>query len=344
MTPSHQEFYTPISAKNVTFIHQSVTDNMSRSPSDVFPRAAALDSHSHQRHARVVSVGASSRNGYPTQLSLFVIFEKKAGTIRLADSAVGEVDLYEDNWSVQQASLASAPSISSLAPSRRSRASWDGRGFTKDKGAWARPARFTVPTGGGPPSGSAPARPRTTVEMCVLTRGRQSHIVPHPLPAKLSALPPYRVLYWAAPPAHVAVRVCEPGPDDDPETDPAFLQVVALGEEGIEVQEVPLAQLSERKGKGRAQDPLRAQADAGGAVGLLAAGGHWDRPFYPGLSRSFSTSSYASYDSESSSTMNGHQHKREGIYGWVQRGAEDWRVFWLGDANSALEDDFYDEE
>ena len=79
-------------------------------------------------------------------------------------------------------------------------------------------------------------------------------------------------------------------------------------------------------------------------MGLLAAVGHWDRPFYPGLSRSFSTSSYASYDSESSSTMNGHQHKREGIYGWVQRGAEDWRVFWLGDANSSLDDDFDDEE
>ena len=142
MTPSHQEFYTPISAKNVTFIHQSVSDNMSRSPSDVFPRAAALDSHSHQRHARVVSVGASSRNGYPTQLSLFVIFEKKAGTIRLADSAVGEVDLYEDNWSAQQASLASAPSISSLAPSRRSRASWDGRGFTGTPGRTACGFRF----------------------------------------------------------------------------------------------------------------------------------------------------------------------------------------------------------
>lgn len=199
-----QEFYTPLPAKNVTFVHQSVSDSMSRSPSDIFPRTAALDAQSH-RHTRVVSVGATSRSGYPTQLTLFVIFEKKAGTIRLADSAVGEVDLYEDNWSAQQATLAAAPSVSSLT-SRRSRASWDGRAFMKDKGAWARPARFSVPSGG---SARAPvSSPRTTTQMCAVTRGRQSHIVPHPLPAKLAALPPYRVLYWTSAPAHVTVRVC----------------------------------------------------------------------------------------------------------------------------------------
>ena len=97
------------------------------------------------------------------------------------------------------------------------------------------------------------------------------------------------------------------------------------------------------KGKGRAQEPIKAQADTGGTSGLLATGGHWDQPFYPGLSRSYSTSSYSSYDSEATAG-NGYYHGREGIYGWVQRGAEDWRVFWLGDANSSLDDDFDDEE
>ena len=52
---------------------------------------------------------------YPTQLSLFVIFEKKAGLIRIADSAVGEVELYEESGTLQQ--------LIPPAMARRSRAS-----------------------------------------------------------------------------------------------------------------------------------------------------------------------------------------------------------------------------
>ena len=32
---------------------------------------------------------------------------------------------------------------------------------------------------------------------------------------------------------------------------------------------------------------------------------------------------------------------REGVYGWVQKGAEDYRVIWLGDASA--EDDGFDD-
>ncbi|KAI0751063.1 hypothetical protein C8Q80DRAFT_548731 [Daedaleopsis nitida] len=315
-----KEFYTPTPARSITFIHQSVQDSMSRSPSDVFPRSATIDNSS--RHMRVSSFGGNSRN-YPNQLSLFVVFEKKAGTIRLADSAVGEVELYEDNWSVQQSMLmSSSPSASSLT-TRRSRASWDGRGFMKEKGAWARPVKFDVPGG---------SDRVTFTHMNLLTRGRQSHIIPHPLPAKVSAVPPYRILYWQSTPSSVTVRTCYP---DFPE-DPPFLQIVAMGEEGVEVQEVPLSQLSERKGKGRAQDPARAQSDVGGAAGLLMVGGHWDRPFYPGLSRSYSTSSFDSYASSTLEDESGmpRRERKEGIYGWVQKGAEDWRVIWLGDTSA----------
>ncbi|KAI0832696.1 hypothetical protein BC628DRAFT_1414964 [Trametes gibbosa] len=323
-----KEFYTPLPARSLTFIHQSVQDNMSRSPSDIFPRSAALDTQTH-RHARVSSFGSTVLN-YPTQLSLFVIFEKKAGTIRIADSAVGEVDLYEDNWSAQQTLLNTSPNSNA----RRSRSSWDGRAFTKEKGPWVRPVKFSVP---GPSFQAS-----SSTQLYILTRGRQSHILPHPLPARTAGLPPHRVLHWAsgaAPPHSVAARVCT---SDDPDEAP-FLQVTAFGADGVEVQEVPLAQLSERKGKARAQEPVRAQADIGGAAGLLAVGGHWNRPFFPGLGRSYSTSSYASYDSETSTEEEGDgAGGNEGLYAWVQKGAEDWRVVWLGDG-APQDDDFEDD-
>ncbi|KAH9943197.1 uncharacterized protein BXZ73DRAFT_40085 [Epithele typhae] len=338
-----KEFYTPLPPKSVMFVQQSVADNMSRSPSDIYPRATALDSHV-ARHQRVVSYSAAQlRTNYPTQLTLFVTFDKKAGTIRIADSAVGEIELYEDNWAAQQSALgAQSPSSASSAGGasvRHSRASWDGRAFAKEKAAWARPAHVLIPP--------STARGRST-EMYLLTRGRQSHLVPFPLPSRLAALPPYRVLVWSAPPTHVAVRVCAPEADDPDAVDPnsmdaPFLQVVAFGEDGVEVQEIPLAQLSERKGKGRAQEPLRAQADTGGAAGLLLSGGHWDQPFIPGagLSRSYSTSSYTTDESEEGYPR---RPPQDGLYAWVQKGAEDWRVIWLGDGSADFDDGFEDFE
>ena len=116
------------------------------------------------------------------------------------------------------------------------------------------------------------------------------------------------------------------------------------GEDGVEVQEVPLTQLSERKGKGRAQDPVRTQADVGGTAGLLMVGGHWDRPFYQGgLQRTYSTSSTNTYGSSTLEDEEGRRRLQasEGVYGWVQKGAEDYRVIWLGDAGR--EDDGFDD-
>ena len=80
--------------------------------------------------------------------------------------------------------------------------------------------------------------------------------------------------------------------------------------------------------------------------GMLMVGGHWDRPFYPGLSRSYSTSSFNSYASSTLEDEDWQRSagRREGMYGWVRKGAEDWRVIWLGDASSALDDSFDDDE
>ena len=205
---------------------------------------------------------------YPPQLSLFVIFEKKAGTIRIADAAVGEVDLGDEN------NLHTL--LSPLANARRSRASWDGKAFHKEtKANWTLPTKFIVPGF------------RREQGLYILTRGKQSHIYPHPLPANISVTPAYRTLSWSFSPTYVCPRVCSPLDDS-----PSYLQVIAFGEDGAEVLELPLSSLTENKGKGRAQEPIQAQTDLGGNAGFLCLGGQWDRTAQPMLSRSDSVDTF----------------------------------------------------
>ena len=318
-----QEFYTPLTARSISFVQQSVLDGMSRSSTDVSPRKSRV---SQDRHTRVVSMGPDGFR-YPTQLSLFVIFEKKAGLIRIADSAVGEVELYEESGGLQQL-------LNSPAMARRSRASWDGRGFAKElKGVWVPPVKFDLPSAVGA------SRP-IAQSMYVLTRGRISHIVPHPLPPSVSATPPYRVLVWSSQPASISCRVCTPARDG--ESPPPFLQVVAFGEGGIEVQEVALSSLFqvERKGKRRDDEPVRASVDIGGDTGYLCIGGHWSRPFFA-LTRSASVESYDSGVSGWSdhTALAERLRAHQGIYGWVRKGMEDWRVFWVGGTGAEHDDE-----
>ncbi|CAL1700203.1 unnamed protein product [Somion occarium] len=282
-----KEFYTPLQARSLAFVLQSVQDPMSRSSSDVSPR---LHPNQH-RHSKYLS--------------------KKAGMIRIADAAVGEVDLGDDyNYHTLLSPLAGP--VGTL--SRRSRSSWDGKAFHKEpKAAWSLPTKFVVP-GFGREKG-----------LYLLTRGKQSHIYPHPLPANISVTPSYRTFSWSFVPSYVCPRICKPQ-----DGNPSFLQVVAFGEDGVEVLEVPLSSLTENKGKGKAQEPLHAVADVGGDTGFLCFGGHWDiSSSQPVLVRSDST---ASTDSEDDGVLNQATALREeaGIYGWVRRGHEDWRVFWVG--------------
>lgn len=299
---------------------------MSRSPSDVTPRARGHAT----RHLKGMSVG-NILPFYPSQLSLFVLFEKKAGLIRIADAAVGEVELYDDGAGSVHHLLPSGSSASSGgigiggsggagSLGRRSRASWDGRGFVKDsKAAWIAPCavEFAEPD----------LRRALAQRMYILTRGKQSHVLPHPLPAALGLTPPYRVLHWAAPPAHVCAHVAR-GDGGAP-----AMHFVAFGEDGVEVQEVPLSRLSQRAGKAREDEPLRAQTDVGAVeAGFLAAGGHWHKP--PGSVFTHTPrDSIAEEDSDedlSPEELLDAMHAEEGMYGWVRKGTEDWRVIWLG--------------
>lgn len=261
---------------------------------------------------------------YPSQLSLFVIFEKKAGLIRIVDAAVGEVELFDEGLG----GLLSPPgSSSSLA--RRSRSSWDGKGFVKEsKATWVPPYKIDLP--------STTGRTSFSQSMYLVTRGKQSHVLPYPLPANLPSIPPYRTILWSSSPSYVSTRVCHP-----PDGSLSFLQVIAFGEEGVEVQEFPLSSISEVKGKGRAAETLRAQSDVGGIdCGFLVTGGHWQRPFYSDLGRTptVTCDSTGSEEDLSSDELVDSWHAQEGVYGWTRKGNEDWRVFWLGGDGAESED------
>ncbi|GAW04436.1 hypothetical protein LENED_006225 [Lentinula edodes] len=95
-----KEFYTPLVPRSITFFQQSVSE-IARSFSDSGYKASSshrrTDSSITSRDAHRLSSTSAMTVTYGTQLSIFVIFDKKSGWIRLADSAVGEVDLHDDN-------------------------------------------------------------------------------------------------------------------------------------------------------------------------------------------------------------------------------------------------------
>lgn len=91
------------------FFQQSVHD-VARSLGDIHPyqrdrghrrsgsntNAANSPNNSNSNNGRSMSLRPPTTN-YGTQLSIFVVFEKekKAGWIRLADSAVGEMEMFD---------------------------------------------------------------------------------------------------------------------------------------------------------------------------------------------------------------------------------------------------------
>lgn len=321
-----KEFYTPITARNVSFVQQAVQESMSRSSSDAAPRSQHGHGHSNNhRHSKPLygSIGHApnvhvSPSNYSHQLSLFVVFEKKAGLIRIADSAVGEVDLFDEAGAISHP-LLSPLSTSSMG--RRSRSSWDGKAFQREsRAAWISPVKLDLPMGSS-------SRPTFAQSMYILTRGKQSHFVAYPLPASITFTPPYRVVRWSSPPTSIATRICHPS-----DGTPSFLQILGFGDDGVEVQEVLLSSLSERKfkGKGRPDEILEAQGDVGGSCGYLCVGGHWNK-------HSTAVPRFSSSDSiDSEETLISRMAAEQGMYAWVRKGLEDWRIFWVGGSANAV--------
>ncbi|TFK72029.1 hypothetical protein BDN72DRAFT_887404 [Pluteus cervinus] len=321
-----KEFYTPMQPRKIAFVQQSVHD---------IPSHKRSDSNSTLR-APGKNPSSSDCIDYGPHLSIFVIFDKKAGWIRLADAAVGEIELYEvPEGPTPLHSLQThnphhphrEPHSTTLSahPARRSR-------FIPELSApkWLAPALCEVPV---------PGHPGALKQLHLLTYGRTTHILPSPLPHNLGSRPPLRILAWGSTPTQIATRCCLVDGADlrDDASVHTFLQIVAFGETGVEVQEISLSFLSTGKGKERLEEPTRAFYDLGGDVGYLCPGGRWDRSLEqfhrrPGLSRTYSTASTMTYDS---SDMRDESSKEEGMYGWFRKGTEDWRIFWVGGTSGA---------
>jgi len=215
-------------------------------------------------------------------LSLFVVFEKKVGLIRIVNSAVGEVAFFEDPTTTLTArdSLSYSPSYSSSSstlnpsglaslPHRRSRTSLDGIGLVKDsnRGAWTLPTKLDLPD----PNTSPPSA--TTVDawdtepqprsIYLVTRGKQSFALRCPLPANMHATVPLLSFHWRSPPSFVVPRVVDieyggnsagAGADANSIGDCSassifvpqrcrMLQLTAFNEDGLEIQEIVLSSL-----------------------------------------------------------------------------------------------------
>jgi hypothetical protein len=299
----------------------------------------------HLLHSRSPSDSTSATLSYSAQLSLFVVFDKKAGIIRIADSAVGELELYAAS-DRDSAAFPSMPSWesghlgSSLSTSssgsfgHRSRASSVGNFRQPSKGAWLHPIQVDIPSalGAADHGHLAPMTPGDT-SMYLLTRGKATHVLPYPLPATLNTRPPVRILQWSTAPNHIAVRINH---TSHAYGNIPFLQVIAFTEDGLEIQELDVDAVlgrTSRKGKDRATEPLYAQADLGGEASFLCVGGHWQRAPDARLARAFSVASNASatsFDTLDSEQANAKLAIEQGIYGWVRKGLEDYRIFWVG--------------
>ncbi|KAL0580505.1 hypothetical protein V5O48_001492 [Marasmius crinis-equi] len=341
-----KEFYTPLIPRSITFFQQAVAE-VSRSLSDAGPRqhqpASRRDSTATVRETRHSQVLSPTRGTYGPQLSVFVIFDKRSGWIRLADAAVGELELQDDT-----ALYGLSRELTSSSSHRKSRlsSSFDP---PQHAGKWIAPTLCDLPmqTANG-----------QIKKIMLLTRGKKTHILPYPLPVSLSPCPPYLIITWKNTPSTITPRVCEP-PDDS--SAPPFLQVIALGEMGIEAQERPFSFLGGGgKGKGKARaladEVMHVEEDTGGDSGFLCHGGHWDQPhfamqaaqFNAGLSRSYSTDSYATtYSSLESEELMNRMEREQGMYCWCRKGVGDYRVFWLGGVHvveygeEALEDEYH---
>lgn len=232
--PTVQEFYTPLPSRGIMFVHQSLQDNLSRSVSDATgvmrptPPQATGRGPRHSMRQRPSTFAVTVLN---PQLSLFVLFEKKVGLIRIINSAVGEVAFFEESSATLTArdslcytpSVSSSYSTSSLAPSglvapssrRRSRTSLDGFGRDNRGGTWTLPTKIdlpdpdnTTPTTGTTASsrGEADLQPRS---IYLITRGKQSFALRCPLPANMHATVPLMTFRWRSQPSFVVPRVVD---------------------------------------------------------------------------------------------------------------------------------------
>ncbi|KAH8834525.1 hypothetical protein DL96DRAFT_1456391 [Flagelloscypha sp. PMI_526] len=231
------------------------------------------------------------------QLCLLVIFENGAGWIRLADSAVGKFNL-RYNSPITSFSKINLP----IMPSNP---------FHDD-------------------SQNIHDLSPNVQETYIVTQGEVTHILPSPIPSTSSLPTQYKTIRWLQSPTSAMARVVR---STDVQSTTHMLQVVGLGPSGVEVQVHEVASLQWQESNSldsylpnpvsspKTSSSISLQ-EIGGTSGFLSFGGHWDSLR---LSYRLSRSDPILYEKLDSKVRS-----KEGMYCWVQKGAEDFRVFWLG--------------
>jgi hypothetical protein len=299
---SRQDFYTPLPAKKLAFTYQRIGDTGGEASGSRRGTPGPLD--------------------FGGKLCLFVVFEKKAGIIRLSDSTVSEVELYDDYPSSAR-DMAGSPSSTTF---RRSVAGIEhiANALRDHKATWAIPTHLSLPE---TPESSEPTKERPPQRLVyLLTRGRSTHILPSPLPNPINSVRPYTIVNWETQPTRIITRLLTNLRGEK------YLQIVGIGEDGVEVQELPLSFLGKGKGRQRSEPPLRVVEPVGIDAGFLCEGGAWDKQ---GNDGDASQSSWSSTASSSSVYGEDEPGVPTGIYAWSKKDSQDWRVFWLGLESSA---------
>ncbi|CAE6411957.1 unnamed protein product [Rhizoctonia solani] len=166
-----KEFYTPLPTRSIRFVQQLSSSSdpgfstVSRSFSSISSRAPTQHVQTHSRNASHSQTQRTRRTSFGdtprAQLALFVTFPKKAGLIRLSDSAVGEVELWDEDPGLMgpMGRGAARRSVESLSN--------PGFGIERERGVWAPLEACDIPplsmetepySGPSPPNG-IPASP-----------------------------------------------------------------------------------------------------------------------------------------------------------------------------------------
>lgn len=322
----------------MNFIHQSSRDP-SRLDGERLRKerpVSRLPENDLRTSPRSKRISTASDPAWGPQLSLFVIFEKKAGLIRLADASVSELELWDDGegdrmppplQSSSPQSLHSSHTISGILAALSS------------KTLWLPLVTVQIPIAVPPAVENSPSQ-SSSKTIALLSRGRLTHIISTPLPIPVNSRPPLSVIRWNHIPRQIAARLSG-APGDGRE---AVLQVIAFGESGIEVVETGLQFLFRQpdqgvngnKGKGKVKTGTastdfvtRATWDSPETIGYLGRGGYWN---------ALDTSSgrpevrQDPYITDPVLANAGQMVERgQGIYGWMRKGLDDYRVIWFGE-------------
>ncbi|KAF8681425.1 hypothetical protein RHS04_03078 [Rhizoctonia solani] len=169
-----KEFYTPLPTRSIRFVQQLSSSSdptfstVARSFSSMSSRAPAQHIQAHSRNASHSQTQRTRRTSFGdtprAQLALFVTFPKKAGLIRLSDSAVGEVELWDEDPGLM------GPMGRGIGRRSVESLSNPGFGIERERGVWAPletcdipPLSMeTEPYTGPSPIGGLPASPYAT--------------------------------------------------------------------------------------------------------------------------------------------------------------------------------------